>query len=165
MGNQYVHSRNSRTDETATLTSSPTATSPAERAASTPPRPPGVGTAEPMIAPAKYTTATAATEGVAPNARVAHVSAATNDMSSSSAPENRVTTLRGSWKIATTRGTTRRTTGRNRPTTSLRPAGTARAASNMATTTISPMTAGNGGVNDARWPVPARTLESSSRTK
>ena len=77
----------------------------------------------------------------------------------------RVTTLRGSWKMATTRGTTRRTTGRNRPMTWRRPAGTARARSSSATRTISPMTAGNGGVKEARDPVPARTLESRSRMK
>ena len=53
IGTQNVMRRNSRTDGTAISLSSPTLTRPAISAASTAPRPPGVGAAWPMAEPAR----------------------------------------------------------------------------------------------------------------
>ncbi len=55
MGSQNVSSRNSSTALAATAPGTPAAVSPAVRAASTAPMPPGVGMIEPMALPVRYT--------------------------------------------------------------------------------------------------------------
>lgn len=53
VGSQKVTSRNNNTDDTARPPGTPAAVRPADRAASTAPRPPGVGAAWPIVAPAR----------------------------------------------------------------------------------------------------------------
>ena len=55
-GSQKVSSRNSSTALAAAAPGTPAAVSPAVSAASTAPRPPGVGMIEPMALPVRYTT-------------------------------------------------------------------------------------------------------------
>jgi hypothetical protein len=62
VGIQKVNSRNAKVAEIAMPGSIPAAVKPAAKAASTAPKPPGVGAAWPTMEPAKYTKAMAANE-------------------------------------------------------------------------------------------------------
>src|SRR5579875_3790407 len=67
-GSQKVSTRNSSTVLAAAAPRTPAAVSPAVSAASTAPRPPGVGKIEPIALPVRYTTAMVATGTAPPNA-------------------------------------------------------------------------------------------------
>jgi hypothetical protein len=105
-GSQKVSSRNSSTELTATPPGTPAAVSPAVSAASTAPRPPGVGMIEPIALPVRYTTPIFANGTSRPNAATQADRHKMYAPLSSSAPPNPSASLRGRCPMSISRGST-----------------------------------------------------------
>jgi len=105
-GSQKVSSRNSSTELTATPPGTPAAVSPAVSAASTAPRPPGVGMIEPIALPVRYTTPIFANGTSLPNAATHAERHKMYVALSSSAPPSPSASLRGCCAMSTSRGST-----------------------------------------------------------